>query len=55
MILRLPWRMIFGVGPVRSTMVDGKCPVRDFGVPPFGLAEVNRMAPLFSKSSGKIG
>ena len=43
------------MGSVKSTMVDGKWPVNDFGVPPLGLAEVSRTAPLFAKRFSKTG
>ena len=40
---------------VRSTMVDGRWPVMDFGVPPLSLAEVRTSGPFSSRSLGNNG
>lgn len=47
--------MMRGCFPVKSIIVDGKCPVTDFGVPPRGLAEVRRRGPVSGRSSAKSG
>ena len=39
--------MISGVGLVKSIMVEGLCPVMDFGVPPFLFAEVRSRGPVW--------
>ena len=40
---------------MKSIMVDGKCPVIDFGVPPRGLAEVRISGPVCDRIFLKSG